>query len=359
MRRLTLAASVSSALLAIALPARDARACAAAPPRGQEVVIAAEEALIVWDAPRRTEHFVRRAQFESTAVDFGFLVPTPTPPTLAEVDGAVFARLEEATQPRVREERPIEPQWSCLTMFMRGGTKGAAVATAVRVLSIQSVAGYEAAVLQADDAKALRGWLDAHGYDARPSLVDWLAPYVAAKWTVTAFKIADAKGDAGALRTPASAAVRMTFTADAPFYPYREPAESQRATPGRERALRVFYASADGRAEGAIGGPGRAGQAWPGALRYAAARADLATLFGAAIPAGALPATAWLHDFVDASSPRPGVDDVYFARAQAQAELLPPPIVVERPRRVWVPIDLIVLGAALAWLAVRLGRRAA
>ena len=63
----------------------DAAACATAPPRGEEVQIAEEEAVIVWDPATRTEHFIRRASFHSTARTFGFLLPTPTTPTLGEL----------------------------------------------------------------------------------------------------------------------------------------------------------------------------------------------------------------------------------------------------------------------------------
>jgi antitoxin (DNA-binding transcriptional repressor) of toxin-antitoxin stability system len=45
----------------------DADACATAPPRGEEVQIAEEEAVITWDPATRTEHFIRRASFHSTA----------------------------------------------------------------------------------------------------------------------------------------------------------------------------------------------------------------------------------------------------------------------------------------------------
>ena len=65
------------------------------------VTIETEQALIVWDAAASREHFVRRARFASTAADFGFLVPTPGVPELAEAPDAVFDRLHEAIQPEV------------------------------------------------------------------------------------------------------------------------------------------------------------------------------------------------------------------------------------------------------------------
>ena len=38
-----------------------AEACAPAPPPGAFVAVAAESAIIVWDAPNKTEHFIRGA----------------------------------------------------------------------------------------------------------------------------------------------------------------------------------------------------------------------------------------------------------------------------------------------------------
>src|SRR5262245_45994026 len=82
---LATAAALALACLAIAIDPAEAVACAPAPPRGEEVRIAEEEAIILWDPATRTEHFIRRAQFRSTARAFGFLVPTPATPALGEV----------------------------------------------------------------------------------------------------------------------------------------------------------------------------------------------------------------------------------------------------------------------------------
>lgn len=87
------------AVFALAEPIADA--CAPAPPAGEEVAIADEEAIIVWDAATKTEHFIRRAQFGSTAKRFGFLVPTPAKPELGEIDSSIFADLAWQLRPEV------------------------------------------------------------------------------------------------------------------------------------------------------------------------------------------------------------------------------------------------------------------
>ena len=62
------------ALIAIlaAIPA-PAPGCGAISYVGERVNIASESAVIVWDEATKTEHFIRRATFQSTAYDFGFV----------------------------------------------------------------------------------------------------------------------------------------------------------------------------------------------------------------------------------------------------------------------------------------------
>ena len=49
-------------------------ACCPAPPSGKPVVNADQTVIILWDAARKTEHFIRKASFKSDADNFGFLV---------------------------------------------------------------------------------------------------------------------------------------------------------------------------------------------------------------------------------------------------------------------------------------------
>src|SRR5262245_47756248 len=94
--RAMIVALLLSALLTLQL----GRACAPVPRPGQFVRIAEESAVIVWDEKTRTEHFIRRATFDTDAPDFGFLVPTPTKPALAEVSDSVFNDLEYFIRPK-------------------------------------------------------------------------------------------------------------------------------------------------------------------------------------------------------------------------------------------------------------------
>src|SRR5262245_39326024 len=143
------APTLAAALFALPLVAlsRPAAACATAPREGVHVQIAEESAIIAWDASARREHFIRRASFQASGKDFGFLVPTPDKPELAEVPDALFQRFEEMVKPEVVEKHPIEiePTLSCGFYMMRGASTSAVPGeAAVRILDAQRVAGYDA-----------------------------------------------------------------------------------------------------------------------------------------------------------------------------------------------------------------------
>ncbi|MBW2460076.1 MAG: DUF2330 domain-containing protein [Deltaproteobacteria bacterium] len=76
--------------------------------------ITSEEALIVWDAERGVEHFIRRGEFRTDADDFGFLVPTPSPPQLSEVDEDVFDRLRSHIAPPIEYTHGWVPVTLCM-----------------------------------------------------------------------------------------------------------------------------------------------------------------------------------------------------------------------------------------------------
>jgi len=296
--------------------AGDAVGCALAPRAGEAVHVAEESAVIVWDAATRTQHFVRRAVFDTQAKDFGFLVPTPNRPTLAEADDATFDYLVQITRPPPRAAAPAGESAK--------GAQLASVAAPVRVLEMVTVAGLDAAVLAASDAGALDRWLHRHGYVSNPDLKKWFEPYVAAKWIITAFKIA--KGEAQARRASTSA-VRMSFRTERPFFPYREPPSPQTGY----RALEIFVLSherVDGRLGAGVGWPGQA--LWSKPLLPEQRRQLVKQL---RLADAEIPANAWLTRFVDGSTQRPGSDDLYFARSSDSSELMDAAGVEEAERR--------------------------
>jgi hypothetical protein len=283
------------------------------------VAIATESAIILWDSSSKTQHFIRRASFNTEARDFGFLVPTPTKPTLAEASDEAFADLARITAPKVvTRSQPRAPGCSCgkVDRAAPGGN-----ANEVRVLEEKRVAGHDTAILEAEDAKALGKWLKDHGYEFSPALTDWVEPYVKKGWKVTAFKIAK---DAPKTRAVATSAIRMTFTTDQPFFPYREPNNlTPAAQGGSERLLRVFFLS-ESRVKGTLGAKG---DRWPGTVAWAnrlngTDREKLLQLLK--LPAQTPPDSWWLTEFEDRSSPRPGAVDVYFSTSEDQGTVARP-----------------------------------
>jgi hypothetical protein len=309
-------------MLAGLLAAIPSLACAPVPGEGRFVRIDTEEAFIVWDQGAKREHFIRRAAFDTDAKDFGFLVPTPSRPELAEAEDATFATLGSIT----------------------GGGPHEKSVSAVTVLEQKVVSGFDAAVLEATDATSLDGWLKEHGYPSSPELVDWYRPYVENGWKVTAFKIA------AGTPTVTTKPVRMSFQTERPFFPYREPLSKAKGK--GERLLRVYFL-ADARFEGAVAG----GSPWPGAPVWSNAiteedRLKLLKVAGLPIMAGG--GGRWLTEFEDRASPRSGADELYFSRVAGTSTALTPEPGTQRQPWKWAIVGLMVALAAYGlWRLLR------
>lgn len=293
------------------------------------VEIADESAIIVWDAQKGVEHFIRRASFSTDSVDFGFMVPTPDRPEVKPSSDAAFDQLEKVTAPRVIER--------VTKVYRRSGHKNLAttgssvpqrkVEPPVRVLEVGRVGNLDYSILEASDPEALTKWLTQHGYSSRPDLTEWLRPYVEARWKLTAFRLAKQEQKRAELAT---SAVRMSFKTTKPFFPYSEPADQRVGAGGvrrEQRLLRVYLVAAS-KMEGVLG-DGQ--QAWPGKTVWAGSlpsnKADTGLLAELKLSADvAAPQAAWLTEFEDRSSPRPGITDVYFRKAADGAEVERPPI---------------------------------
>lgn len=303
--------AVSSFTAMALLSATAAQACISLGPASTPITVASESAVIVWNPRTHTENFIRQADFVTNARDFGFLVPTPTAPRLAAADPGVFSLLDGTAAQKL----PSHTRSKSLHVMREP------IAAAISVLSTQTVGGYDATVLKASDTRSLDGWLAARGYAHGKDLRDWLAPYVAQGWAITAFKIhRTAPGRQGARLAP----VRMAFHTDAPFYPYREPASAR--VPGAfqpDRLLRVYFIG-DKRVTGSLGSTG----SWPGDVRWsgdwgrdvAVRQVPIAEVAKeCAVDPGQMPGKPWLTVFEDRSSPRPGTADVFFHPARHQA----------------------------------------
>lgn len=349
---LTVMLTTGTLVLALVLldESRISWGCAAAPPPNQDVTISDETALIVWDSANKTQHFIRNANFETTAQDFGFLVPTPTVPTLHESGGRILSDLARHTIARkesryvnVGRFRLFKPGtgFDFIRHLLPGAppTDGAAMEqppSSVQVIREISVAGYDATILKASDAAELLAWLEEHDYAARPALLEWLEAYTNNSWYITAFKISrsESAGPSGLVARP----VRMTFQTDQPFYPYREPADTRSQTlPTEQSRLLRLYVLADQKMQGRVGqtetAPARI--VWANKLSE-----DNVSYLNRQLPAknGQAPNvfnsnTLYLTEMEDHSSPRPGTDELFLLPAANQSTIERPPVIrtIERP----------------------------
>lgn len=331
LRQFLIAGSVLSfVILVTAQQCSSLSGCAMALRPGEQSSIFDEAALIVWDQKTRTEHFVRRANFETKTSDFGFLVPTPTQPDLGEVANEVFTSVSKLTAPEHVYESKTIYEFGFLGLpapakSVASAPAGLALPKSVDVLHQQAVAGFEATVLRAEDPEALRQWLEKHGYEADPELTEWLKWYVDHKWIITAFKLSKATEQSDRLETKS---VRMSFHCDQPFYPYREPEETRNSSSSGHRTLRVYFL-ADQRYTGTIGESGD----WSGTTEWSGdisgKNQDLIAQLKLADSevASGLEDLRHVTEFQDLSFPRPGTDEVYFRPAKDQSTVKRPPII--------------------------------
>lgn len=312
-----------------------------------------ESALIVWNSHTHTEQFVRRATFESKAKNFGFLVPTPSRPTLSAADDSLFDSLTNELEPKtITKTRQGVDFAPLVTSFFFGGNSSDSSSTtlastsnmasrvpetkSLEVVEEKHIGNYKAVVLRASDTKSLTQWLKRHHYPVSSDTRDWLAPYVRRGFFLSVFQIVSEQQSESAQ----AQAVRLTFRSDAPFYPYREPKHAQSV--GGGRSLRVFFVG-ENRMGARIENEGRH-ENWSASTTYSAPLASrLLTGQKLEAPTGSLRLTA----FEDDSSPRPGWGDLKFSMAKTQSEITPPPNIIWKDERHWIPGDVLALCAVM------------
>ena len=319
-----------------------AHACVALISGDGRPVIASERAVIIWDDEHKVEHFIREAHINTDASEVGFIVPTPTTPELVEADPQIFQMAENVAKPNgipyvvqnpplliVRavaagpallalESRSQSPVFASVdSPTPTDSTPAPPPLPAGPALKEQIVGAYRAVTIAADDTATLTAWLKANGYTWNKASEDWLKPYAAKKWKITAFKFINQNN-----YSVTTDAIRMTFPSDRPFYPYSEPgagSKDQKPNPfGRSLSVAVL---SNARMSGVLAD----GHAWPAVLRFAGPTTpqndeakiwtesqwlDLTKLndpkYGFTLPK-------WLSFFRDDSNPRPGTADLYFS----------------------------------------------
>jgi Uncharacterized protein conserved in bacteria (DUF2330) len=299
---------IAAALVIGGIPVQRSVACCAVAPDSRSVVNADQTVIMVWDAEKKTQHFIRQASFKSDAADVGFLVPTPSRPQLEESGDAAFATLRKITTPMMQSKGMVVPL-GCSAAAPRGKSS-------VVVVEEKRVAGFDATVLTAANGTDLANWLRDHGYSYSPQVAEWAHPYVAGGWMMVALKVAKPQ-DGRAQPNLAAAALRLSFKTERPLFPYREPesAVAAKKLGTSDRLLRIYFIS-DGQYRGTVGGDG----AWSGRVVWSGdiTRHRAGLLRDLKLPADTGPAQWWLTKFDDQWPYARAAGDVHFSRTANQ-----------------------------------------
>ncbi len=312
----------SALLLATGLCASTARspdALACAELFGREVSeserrpsLAYEQTLILFDAEKRREHFVREVVFSAAPEPFGFVVPTPARPEVAKIKKSPFAKLRESFPFRwVNPERLVR-----IAAADMGDDS-------VKVLEVTKVGRFTAFVLSASDAAGLAGWLSRNGFVSTPATDAWLAHYVKLRFFYVAMRYEPSPGDKG--KTTAET-IRISFDSPLPYYPYLEPdPPGAKGRPRHPRLLEIWLVST--RDFVPVAARSRETAEWVRPFldgsRYTskAVRSTLASSIEAALlPEGQLR----LQRFADQKRARVGFGDVVFVPGSADDHGPPP-----------------------------------
>ena len=135
-------------------------------------------------------------QYQGTAEAFSWIVPVPTTPKLSVGSDALFTALRGVTRPTFNLEMSTEGE--CKTeggglfapVAAPAASKSAQRAPGVSVESREQVGAFDAAVLDATDAEALKKWLKDNDYEVPAKVDPLLDPYVAGKYKFVALKLA-------------------------------------------------------------------------------------------------------------------------------------------------------------------------
>jgi hypothetical protein len=268
--------------------------CSGVGPPGKPVVFGDQTNIIIWDEKTHTEHFIRNATFKSGADDFGFIAPTPGKPTLSEASSKAFNTLASL--------QPIYPTARGGAGF--GGGAGAYDKSAVKVIQVIDVAGYQASTLWSKDAHAINNWMNDHGYISTPEVEKWCERYCSRGWYLTAFKVIDRTKLIASTGT-----VRMSFKTQKAFNPFYVP--SSNIPINRGGTLIVYFVSVGDYAAKIGNGPTWQTPQWKAPIPEAQS-ALLAKQVK--IPAEAIPDDVQVSTFIDPNFPRVTADDIYFTK---------------------------------------------
>lgn len=202
----------------IGLPNMAAADGAVVSPPNYYVQETAQKAVVFYEAATDTETLVVSIDYQGTAQDFGWLIPTPSQPTVERGSQNLFANLEAITDPYSASYKSSEE--SALT-----GENDATSPSTVTVVSEQQVAYYDVTVLTATNTEDLLNWFNANGYKYPEAYSYILQDYITNGWYFTAMKInptlVNSSGVSTDILSGQAVPVQLTFTTGNAVYPLR------------------------------------------------------------------------------------------------------------------------------------------
>jgi hypothetical protein len=312
---------LSLAVLGLVVGSMDA--CCPVGRSGKPIVNADQTVIIVWDAEKKQQHFIRKASFAAADKDFGFIIPSPTEPNLGKSGEEAFNYLKLITSPQVIKRSM--PSGGCGCGDTRTATFSAVSPPTVTVLQEKEVAGFQAVVLEAKDSTSFTKWLADHGYAYSADIAAWAQPYIDQKWKFTALKVSAKKPEATSKLVEATA-LRLSFQTDRPLFPYREPASTEFAKELKQqnRLLRIYFV-ADKQYSGEI----TREKPWSGQVAWARGltQAERDTVIKHLSLPTATPSQLYLTEFEDRWPYAQAAGDVCFAASARQETVQRQPII--------------------------------
>ncbi|MFA6098754.1 MAG: DUF2330 domain-containing protein [Patescibacteria group bacterium] len=136
-----------------------------------------QRAVVFYD--QGVEHLILSISFQGNAKDFGWVVPTPSKPTVKKGSDEIFTSLEAATGSVYNYATDV--------FGLSGSVKQEA--SGVTVVETKKVDYYDVTVLSSTDKNSLAKWLQDNGYDFPASASYVLDSYIENNWYFVAMKI--------------------------------------------------------------------------------------------------------------------------------------------------------------------------
>ncbi len=175
----------------------------------REVFLKAEKIVIHYDPSTQIEHFVRQVTFDGQS-RVGFIVPSPTKPTIALADDKIFQVAADAAD-------AAYSKWTSSKQF-DSASASAGAAGEIEIVDRLKVGKFDVTIVRAKDRLGLVKWLKARKFAMPEGFEPWIQPYIEEDMFLAVYEFKGG-GKAGLI----SETIRTTFKTDKPLYPYRIP----------------------------------------------------------------------------------------------------------------------------------------